>query len=263
MAEPSMDWRGMPRAAASAPIAARLPRPLAGATSNRGLARHDRRLEFIRNLPEGAHVLDAGCGNFRTLRWLQAERPDLHFSGVDVLDVSADCPPGIGFAQVDFENQAFPFPDAHFDAIFFCHVLEHLNQRMTVIAEFARVLKPGGRIYIEGPSLRAMFLPSLPGLESAQRGNAIGDDLNFFDNITHIRPLTRRGLQMFLQMAGCACERTGYVRHARKVLAAPGLLLGGLLLRKRRWVCLALWETVGWSVYAVGRKLPAPGGPSC
>ena len=81
------------------------------------------------------------------------------------------------------------------------------------------------------------------------------DDLNFFDNFTHVRPLSRRGLRMFLQMAGRACEQSGVVRHWRKVLAFPFLLIGGLLARRRRWVCLAIWEIRGWSIYATGRKL--------
>jgi SAM-dependent methyltransferase len=217
--------------------------------------RHDVRLRFIHSLPPGAEVLDAGCGSCKTLRRLQDARPDLRFTGADVLDVSADCPPGAAFAQVDFENQPFPFADRQFDAIFFCHVMEHLGNRMNVLAEFARMLKPGGRIYIEGPGIRTLWLPSMPSLPSLQRGNAIGDDLNFFDNFTHVRPLSRRGLQMFLQMAGCACEESGVVRHWRKILASPFLLIGGLLARRRRWVCLAIWEICGWSIYATGRKL--------
>ena len=218
------------------------------------LERHDVRLDFIRSLPPGAAVLDAGCGAFKTLLRLQAARPDLRFFGLDQLDVAGQCPKGVTFAQLNFETQAFPFADGQFDAIFFCHVLEHLANRMNVLGEFARVLKPGGRIYIEGPSTRALWLPSFSFVPSRDPANAIGDDLNFFDNFTHVRPLSRRGLHMFLQMAGCAQVRTGYVRHLRKVLAAPFLLLSGLLLRRRRWVCVAVWELFGWSVFAVGQK---------
>lgn len=217
---------------------------------------HGLRLRFITGLPIGAQVLDAGCGAFKTLLRLRAARPDLHFSGADILDYSAQCPPGVGFACVNFEHQPLPYADASFDAIFCCHVLEHVAERMLLLREFARVLRPGGRIYLEGPSVRSLFLPSMPGLPSAERGNAIGDDLNFFDNFTHVRPLSRRGLQMFLQMAGCHCDASGPVRHAGKVLAAPFLLLGGLVARRRRWVCVALWELVGWSVYAMGTKTP-------
>lgn len=224
------------------------------APSPTSLERHDRRLDFVRELPPGACVLDAGCGGFQTQRRLRQARPDLHFFGVGVQEMAGNCPPESSFVRVDFESETLPFSDQQFDGIFFCHVLEHLANRMNVLREFARVLKPGGIIYIEGPSARSLWLPSLPGLPSHNRDNAIGDDLNFFDNFTHVRPLTRRGLQMFLQMAGCRCLRSGHVRHPRKLAAAPFLLLGGLLLRRRRWVCLAVWEVFGWSVFAIGRK---------
>ncbi|TAN22918.1 MAG: class I SAM-dependent methyltransferase [Acidobacteria bacterium] len=233
----------MSLAAAVAPIPAPYPRE-----------RHGFRLRFIRSLPPGAQVLDAGCGTFKTLLRLQAERPDLRFTGADVTDYSRQCPPAVGFACLNFEHQPLPWPDASFDAIFCCHVLEHVADRMLILREFARVLRPGGRIYLEGPSVRSLFLPSMPSLPSRQRGNAIGDDLNFFDNFTHVRPLSRRGLQMFLQMAGCICDASGPVRHLQKTLAAPALLVAGLVARRRRWVCMALWELVGWSVYAMGTK---------
>src|SRR6185312_9346599 len=124
--------------------------------------RHDVRLRFVRQLPPAAAVLDAGCGSFKTMRRLQAARPDLRFTGLDVLQVAEACPPGVNFHQLNFENERFPFPDQHFDAIFFCHVMEHLVNRWNVLSEFQRVLKPGGRIYIEGPSIRTLWLPSLP-----------------------------------------------------------------------------------------------------
>ncbi|MGH9394600.1 MAG: class I SAM-dependent methyltransferase [Terriglobales bacterium] len=225
------------------------------------LDRHDTRLRFIAALPPAAHVLDAGCGAFKTQRKLIAARPDLRFTGVDMLDVGHDCPAGSSFYRLDFESERLPFPDQHFDGIFFCHVMEHLANRFNVLAEFSRVLKPGGRIYIEGPSTCSIWLPSLPALPS-RSGTAIGDDLNFFDNFTHVRPLSRRGLQMFLEMAGCQCQASGAVRHWRKLLLSPLLLVGGLLARRRRWVCLALWELCGWSDYAIGEK-QAPEASSC
>ena len=215
---------------------------------------HPVRRRFLDRLPHGARVLDAGCGGCATQRKLLAARPDLRFSGVDVLDMTAACPPGTDFHTLDFEHQPLPFADGVFDGIFFCHVLEHLDNRMNVLSEFARVLKPGGHIYIEGPSLRSLFLPSLSWLPSRPAANAIGDDLSFYDNFTHVRPLSRRGLQMFLQMAGCDCLASGPVRDRRRLWAQPFRLLAGALLRRRRSVCVALWELVGWSVYAVGRK---------
>ena len=43
--------------------------------------------------------------------------------------------------------EALPFGDASFDVVYCCDVLEHVNEVRQVIAETARVLRPGG-IYL-------------------------------------------------------------------------------------------------------------------
>lgn len=214
----------------------------------------DPRFRFMRDLPPGATLLDLGCGHFKTLNRLRAQRPDLHYHAVDIMEVSAECPPGVCFATADFDHGPLPFQDKQFDAVFFCHVLEHLVYPMNAVAELERIVKPGGRIYIEGPSTRALFLPSLSFLRSAGPNKAIGDDLNFFDNFTHVRPLSKRSVHMFLEMAGFEAEKLGYVRNPFKTAISPLMVVAGLLTLKRRWLCVGLWEMAGWSVYAVGRK---------
>ena len=49
-----------------------------------------------------------------------------------------------------------PFVDNSFDAIFSLDVLEHVNDRMASAKEIARVLKPGGILYIALPFLQAV-----------------------------------------------------------------------------------------------------------
>jgi SAM-dependent methyltransferase len=218
------------------------------------LQHFDSRSRFMRQVPAGAKLLDLGCGRFKTLKRLREQRPDLEYYGVDIMDVSADCLPGVTFSKADIDREPLPFPDEQFDAIFFCHVLEHLLYPLNALAELQRVLKPGGLVYIEGPSTRALFLPSLSFVKSAGPLKAVGDDLNFFDNFTHVRPLSKRSLHMFLELATCEAEQLGYVRNPFKIAIAPLMVLSGLLSFKRRWICVGLWELVGWSVYAVGRK---------
>ena len=218
------------------------------------LQKFDSRFRFMRDLPSGASFLDLGCGHFKTLNRLREQRPDLRYHGVDIMDVSGECPAGVSFAKADLDHEGLPFPDAQFDAVFFCHVLEHLLYPMNALAELQRVLKPGGRVYIEGPSTRALFLPSLSFVKSAGAMKAVGDDLNFFDNFTHVRPLSKRSLHMFLELANCEAEELGYVRNPWKTAMAPFMIVSGMLSLRRRWICVGVWELVGWSVFAVGRK---------
>src|SRR5262249_57796483 len=46
----------------------------------------------------------------------------------------------------------FPFPDAHFDAVLFLDVIEHIHPRVAVLGEIRRVLKPEGRLLVSGPN---------------------------------------------------------------------------------------------------------------
>ena len=218
----------------------------------------DPRFRFVQQLGPQARILDLGCGQFKTLKRLRDQRPDLEYYAVDIMDVAGVCPPGVTFARTDIDHERLPFDDGYFDAVFFCHVLEHLLYPMTALAEIRRVLKGGGQIYIEGPSTRALFLPSLSFIRSSGAMKAVGDDLNFYDNFTHVRPLSKRSLHMFLELASCDVAKLGHVRNPFKTAAAPFLVLSGLLAFKRRWICVGLWELVGWSVYAVGKRYGTP-----
>lgn len=54
---------------------------------------------------------------------------------------------GLDIEYVVARGEAIPFEDASFDLVYCCDVLEHVDDLGMVIAETARVLKPGG-IYI-------------------------------------------------------------------------------------------------------------------
>lgn len=46
-----------------------------------------------------------------------------------------------------FDAQAIPFDNACFDAVIACHMLHHVPNRCQALAEFRRVLRPGGHLY--------------------------------------------------------------------------------------------------------------------
>jgi SAM-dependent methyltransferase len=49
-------------------------------------------------------------------------------------------------------SEQLPFPDARFDAITCIDAINHLPNRPLVIAEWARLLKPGGRLLFTDPA---------------------------------------------------------------------------------------------------------------
>ena len=70
--------------------------------------------------------------------------------------------------------QDLPLPDSHFDAIYCISVLEHTGRYGEVVREFARVLKPGGRLVLTFDiSLDGKFGPSVD--ESLRLIEAVGE----------------------------------------------------------------------------------------
>lgn len=63
-------------------------------------------------------------------------------------------------------GETLPYPDAHFDVVFCCDVLEHVDDFEKVIAEIARVLKPGG-IFIYD-TINRTFFSNIAAIKIAQ-----------------------------------------------------------------------------------------------
>jgi SAM-dependent methyltransferase len=113
-----------------------------------------RKLEplFLRHIPRGGRVLDAGCG-----RSLFTEiRPDWPFDIVaadidlDLLSSRKAAFPQVRWAVAD----AYPlaFREASFDALFAGELIEHLLDPRPGLQEFRRVLRPGGVLILTTPN---------------------------------------------------------------------------------------------------------------
>jgi ubiquinone/menaquinone biosynthesis C-methylase UbiE len=90
-------------------------------------------------------LLDAGCGDGGVARLLR-ER----VGSVVAVDVEASAAwrdePGLEFLAADAEE--LPFPDASFDVVHSKDSLHHMRSPERAIAEYRRVLKPGGTALI-------------------------------------------------------------------------------------------------------------------
>ncbi|CAM5369820.1 hypothetical protein ADK47_12890 [Streptomyces rimosus subsp. rimosus] len=103
--------------------------------------------------PPGARVLDAGCGVGDVAARL-AGRFGLRIDGVDLVAAHVaearrrarrrGLDPLLTFAHGDYA--VLDFPDESFDAVYTMETLVHAAEAETVLREFHRVLKPGGRL---------------------------------------------------------------------------------------------------------------------
>ncbi len=117
--------------------------------------------------PDGALVLEAGCGVGAQTVTLAANSPDARFLSVDISEASlaaarrrvADA----GLANVELRQAdilAEPFPRASFDHVFVCFLLEHLTDPTGALDALKRMLRPGGTItVIEGDHGTTTFHP--------------------------------------------------------------------------------------------------------
>lgn len=145
---------------------------------------HWHRYLFAQNYVGGLRVLDAACGEGYGSHLLAARAAQ-----VVGLDVSAEA---IRHARKRYgvtSNLSFvegrcdrmDFPDASFDAVVSFETIEHIAEQSETLAEFRRVLKPGGLMIISSPNRKTY-----------------SDDRNY-QNEFHIREFYRQEFEAFLE----------------------------------------------------------------
>ncbi|MEU2298264.1 L-histidine N(alpha)-methyltransferase [Streptomyces antibioticus] len=118
--------------------------------------------------PAGSRVLEVGCGVGAQTVHLVAASPEAEFVAVDIsaeslaearARVTAQTPTArVTWLRADLFE--LPFPEASFDHIFVCFVLEHLTAPQRALTTLRRLLKPGGTLtVIEGDHGSAFFHP--------------------------------------------------------------------------------------------------------
>jgi SAM-dependent methyltransferase len=204
----------------------------------------DTRAAFVAATPRNGSLLDLGSSNGETLCHMSELRPDLRFGSVDIAGRPPRTPKDTSFAQADLQSDSLPWPDGSFDAITCMHVVEHLRTLTNLWSEIARLLKRGGRVYIETPGLQSIATPSPP---ESLRGKIT---LNFYDDPTHIAPVSIASLVSAARDAGLTVKRTGKSRNWLFAAAYPFLAI--IPATRKRYVAKLHW--LGWSVYLVAEK---------
>lgn len=183
--------------------------PLAHLREHRDIVDTDLKLIGTRTA-RGARLLDIGAG--RGVFALAATEKGLDAFALD-LQVEASALWGKeGIRGVIGDGARTPFAAASFDVVRMKEVLEHVEDPLGFVCEGKRLLKDGGVLIAHVPTPWSQFYPVA----------------NFWDDYTHVRPISRYGLQRLFEDAGLRLELIEGYMSGRN---APERLLGKVLGR--------------------------------
>jgi 2-polyprenyl-3-methyl-5-hydroxy-6-metoxy-1,4-benzoquinol methylase len=115
--------------------------------------------------------------------------------------------------------QEMPWPTGTFDAVISCETIEHVPRPRVAVAELARVLRPGGRLFLSTPNyfnlagVHRIYARWLRGRRFQEEGQPI----NHFTLLPRVAAWVRR--------AGMEVLRVRSVNHSIPFPRRPGITL--------------------------------------
>ena len=110
----------------------------------------DRFYKFLRNVPDSGHILDAGCGTGRIVKYFT--RKGYRVTGIDIsqamLEIAIRENPEAEFVNMDM--RALGFAVDHFDGIWNSGCILHLDESGVIVTfkESSRVLRNNGILFV-------------------------------------------------------------------------------------------------------------------
>lgn len=151
-----------------------------------------------------ATLCDIGCGNGGLLRRIAA-------SGYDVVGLDPDSDAcraarrgGLNVLQGSAEQLPEDWDAAQFDAVTMMHVLEHVLDPLAATTNVAKLLRSGGRFFVETPNNACI------GLREA------GIAWRWLDAPRHLNFFTPESLQEVCRRAGLEIEAVEYSGYTRQ-----------------------------------------------
>lgn len=163
----------------------------------------------------GQRALDVGCREGIQSRWLEGR-------GYEVVPIDKE--PHYAPAMAVDVDAGLPFPDAHVDILWCSEVIEHLRDPAAAVAEFRRVLRPGGAMVLTTPN-SAFWLCRLAALVGLTPQVCQNRDHKWFFSERDIRALFPRA------------ELSGYFPYAvwkRRIARGVGALSPTFVIVERR-----------------------------
>jgi SAM-dependent methyltransferase len=110
----------------------------------------------------GQHIVELGCGAAQLSRALLARHTDSRVTGLEIDErqhAKNLAAPQAGLTFIAAGAQAIPFSDARFDLAMMLKSLHHVPVPLMAqaLGEVARVLRPGGHLYVSEPVYGGAF----------------------------------------------------------------------------------------------------------
>lgn len=202
-------------------------------------------------LKPGMKVLDAGSGHLPE----QVLRTELLATGASLRTNDFNMGPGVDDAM---DVSEMTYADSSFDAVICTQVLEHVKSPPKTVAELARVLKPGGHLFISAP--QSAWLHNLPW--HYFNPTRFGIELLLEQNNMVIETCAPQGghfslLATNLHYTSTVLNRVRMTPFLRSILLLLSSFLFGLIFK-----ALLIWldrydsdrrNTLGWCFHATKR----------
>lgn len=134
-------------------------------------------LDFLKN--KGCKkILDVGFGTGMFMK--QAKNDSFDIDGLETNGEFIKEGLKMGLRVKRGDAAKIPFPSSSFEGVHCSHVIEHISDPASAFLEFYRVLRKGGWLLLSTPRFNKLF----------------------YDDWTHLRPLTKRALEKLALASG-------------------------------------------------------------
>lgn len=215
---------------------------------------------YLRAQP-GARLLEIGCGSGAMLRRMQDR--GWQVEGVDFDPQAVAQAKGLGLQVRMGDTLKMSLPAATYDAVVMSHVIEHVPDARALLSECTRLLRPGGRIVIVTPNVKAishwLFGRHWRGLEPPRH-------LQLFAGAPLRRLCQDAGLEIETSRCTARSARGIFAASAELMLAGrrrsiqglvPVISVGAALWQLLEFAVLTFAPGLGDEIVCIGRK-PGP-----
>jgi len=116
--------------------------------------------EIARSLPQDVHsLLEVGCGTGSMLPELEAMGEGITATGIEPSNAVRAVAAGAGHRVEPGTFEELPVGDRSVDALVALDVLEHCRDDAVALAEAARVVRPGGLLFLTVPAMPSLWSP--------------------------------------------------------------------------------------------------------